>query len=542
MPTSLPERPDLDQLRRQAKDLHRAARAGNPHAVERFRTYLPLRPGAAFTLSAAQLVLAREHGLPSWPALVAEAHARTQSLVERLTDLVAGSVRGHFDPPGIRRGWAERAVRLLAENPDVTGYDIRVAAVLGDAPRIADMLARDPDAALRPDDQAGWPPLLFVCSSRWHQIDPSRSAGLVETARVLLDAGADPNSAVGRSPQAGHCSALYAAAGLANHPALARLLLERGADPDTPSALYHTAFHPDHACLRLLLEHGARDEGTNTLGAAISVADTEAVRLLLDAGVDPRAPIPGDAFGEADDQEATIAPVRAAIQWRGDAEMIELLLAHGADADAGVAADGPSAYQLAARRGDPTILDLLRRYGARDDSTIVDRFLGACARSDRAAANILLRTHPGLISRLSTQDVSVLVDAAEYLGVEATALMLDLGFPVDVHRDGDGATALHAAAYTGRAELVRLLIAAGADIEARDTAFDGTPLPWASVGSGSPPRHHPDGDWVAAVQALLDAGANTDSAWIPGKPPSDEVAALLLAHGIGPADEPTCAS
>jgi ankyrin repeat protein len=542
MPTLLPERPDLDQLRRQAKDLHRAARAGNPQAVERFQTHLPLRPGAAFTLSAAQLVLAREHGLPSWPALVAEVHARTQSLVEQLTDLVSGSVRGHFDPPGPQRGWAERAVRLVAENPDVTGYDIRVAAVLGDTPRLAEMLARDPGAAVRPDDQAGWPPLLFVCSSRWHQIEPSRSAGLVEAARLLLDAGADPNTAVGRSARAGHCSALYAAAGLANHPVLAGLLLERGADPDTPSALYHAAFHRDHACLRLLLEHGARDEGTYTLGAAISVADTEAVRLLLDAGVDPRAPIPADALAEADDQDAAIAPVRAAIQWRGDAEMIELLLTHGADADAGVPADGPSTYQLAARRGDPTIVDLLRRYGAHDDATIVDRFLGACTRGDRSAAGILLRTQPGLISRLSTRDLAVLVDTAEYLGAKPVALMLELGFPVDVHRDGDGATALHVAAYTGRAELVRLLIAAGADIEARDTAFDSTPLPWASVGSGSPPRYHPDGDWVATIQALLEGGAITDSVWIPDKPPSDEVAALLLAHGIGPADEPTGAT
>lgn len=536
MPAPLPERPDLDQLRRQAKDLHRAARAGTPQAVERFRTYLPLRPGAEFTLSAAQLVLAREHGLPSWPALVAEGHARTQSLVEQLTDLVSGSVRGHFDPPGTRRAWAERAVRLVAENPDVTGYDIRIAAVVGDAPQVAEMLARDPGAAIRPDDQAGWPPLLFVCSSRWHQIDPSRSAGLVEAARLLLDAGADPNTAIGRSPQAGHCSALYAAAGLTNHPALAGLLLERGADPDTPPALYHTAFHRDHACLRLLLERGARNEGTNTLGAAISVADTEAVRLLLDAGVDPHVPIPEDAFAEADDKEATIAPVRAAIQWRGDAEMIELVLAHGADPNAGVPTDGPSTYRLAARRGDTAILDVLDRYGAHDDTTIVDQFLGACARSDRAAANILLRTHPGLISRLSTRDLAVLVDTAEYLGVEPVALMLDLGFPIDVHRDSDGATALHSAAYTGRAELVRLLIAAGADIEARDIAFDSTPLPWASVGSGNPPRYHPDGDWVATIQALLDAGANTDNAWIPDKPPSDEVTALLLAHGISPSE------
>jgi ankyrin repeat protein len=538
MPTSLPERPDLQQLRHRAKDLLRAVRAGDPQAVDRCRTYLTLRPGVAFTLSAAQWVIAREHGQSSWPALVAEVQARNQSLVERLTDLVSGSVRGHFDAPGVWRGWQERAVRLLAENPDVTGYDIRVAAVLGDAAQVARLLTRDPGAAQRPDDQVRWPPLLFVCSSRWHQIEPSRSAGLVEVARLLLDAGADPNTAVGRSRLAGRCSALYAAAGLANHYALAELLLERGADPDTPSALYHTAFHPDHACLRLLLEHGAREEGTDALGAAISVSDIEAVRLLLDAGVDPRVPIPADAVAEADEQ-AAIAPLRAAVESRSAPEMIELLLAHGADPSAGRSPDGASIYQLAARRGIAEISELLRGYGAQDDSTIVDEFLGACARGDRAGAQLLLKADPGLMSRLAAPDFAVLVDAAEYVGVEPVALMLDLGFLINVRRAVDGATALHAAAYGGRADLVRLLIAAGADLEARDTAFDSTPLPWASVGSGNPPRHAPDGDWVATIQALLDAGADPDGAWITSKPPSDEVAALLLAHGIRPADEPT---
>jgi ankyrin repeat protein len=216
--------------------------------------------------------------------------------------------------------------------------------------------------------------------------------------------------------------------------------------------------------------------------------------------------------------------------------MIELLLAHGADPNDGAGSpDGPSTYQLAARRGAPAVSDLLRRYGAHDDATIVDQFVGACARGDLAAAHLLLQADPGLMSHLSTPDFAVLVDAAEYVGVEAVAGMLDLGFPVDVHRADDGTTALHMAAYTGRADLVRSLIAAGADIEARDTAFDGTPLSWATVGSGNPPRYGHDGDWVATIQTLLDAGANPDGAWVTAKPPSDEAAALLLAHGIHPA-------
>jgi hypothetical protein len=67
----LPERPDLDQLRRQAKELHRAAAAGSPGAGRRLR-----RVSASISLAAAQLALAREYGFPSWARLKAEADRR----------------------------------------------------------------------------------------------------------------------------------------------------------------------------------------------------------------------------------------------------------------------------------------------------------------------------------------------------------------------------------------------------------------------------------------------------------------------------------
>ncbi|MBV8715122.1 MAG: hypothetical protein JOZ65_08645, partial [Chloroflexi bacterium] len=68
---SLPERPDLKQLRRQAKELRDAVQRGDPAALERFvRQYLPTPQGAA-SLAAAQLVVAREPGFSSWPKLKA---------------------------------------------------------------------------------------------------------------------------------------------------------------------------------------------------------------------------------------------------------------------------------------------------------------------------------------------------------------------------------------------------------------------------------------------------------------------------------------
>jgi hypothetical protein len=46
-------------------------------------------------------------------------------------------------------------------------------------------------------------------------------------------------------------------------------------------------------------------------------------------------------------------------------------------------------------------------------------------------------------------------------------------------RDADGATALHHAAFHGHRALVALLVAHGAEVNARDAAHDATPAGWA---------------------------------------------------------------
>jgi hypothetical protein len=67
----LPDRPNLDQLRRRARELLRAATNGDPSAVARVHAV-----SEQVTLSAAQLALAREYGYRSWPVLKAEAERR----------------------------------------------------------------------------------------------------------------------------------------------------------------------------------------------------------------------------------------------------------------------------------------------------------------------------------------------------------------------------------------------------------------------------------------------------------------------------------
>ena len=70
MPARLPVRPDLDQLKHQAKDLLREIRAGHAEAVATFREHHPdaVEPAAA-KLADAQLVLARTYQASSWTRL-----------------------------------------------------------------------------------------------------------------------------------------------------------------------------------------------------------------------------------------------------------------------------------------------------------------------------------------------------------------------------------------------------------------------------------------------------------------------------------------
>lgn len=138
---SLPERPDLDQLRRQAKELRRSALAGDRHAVERLRG-VEVDP-ATVTLSSAQLVIARELGFASWPRLK-EAMS---------PGLGAGSREPSVSPPRM----FDRAVAARALEPgQVVVFDGRVVDV-GPAPeggaraRIVIVTAMGPPPGDHPD-------------------------------------------------------------------------------------------------------------------------------------------------------------------------------------------------------------------------------------------------------------------------------------------------------------------------------------------------------------------------------------------------------
>jgi hypothetical protein len=104
MPT-LPAHPHLDQLRRQAKELLRAATAGDGPALERIHTV-----SEHLKLAGAQLALAREYGFESWPALGREVDTRTRSRTETIDAFLAASV-------GYRVGQAARMSRSHRRSP-----------------------------------------------------------------------------------------------------------------------------------------------------------------------------------------------------------------------------------------------------------------------------------------------------------------------------------------------------------------------------------------------------------------------------------------
>jgi hypothetical protein len=129
---ALPGRPDLDQLRRQARELLRAAAAGDEQALRRIHVVTPRQ-----TLSAAQLAIAREYGFPSWPKLRADVLRRQAG-----TEPDAGSVTAaeHAQGPDAApasesapKSWQEMrewCARLLQARTgqDVAAWNERIAA------------------------------------------------------------------------------------------------------------------------------------------------------------------------------------------------------------------------------------------------------------------------------------------------------------------------------------------------------------------------------------------------------------------------------
>src|SRR6516225_1209053 len=118
--SALPGRPDLDQLRRQARELARAAAANDDQALRRIRAVSQKQ-----TLSAAQLAIAREHGFASWPKLRAEVLRRQGAEPDADTQADAGIAAAKSWQQ--MREWCARLLQART-GQDVLAWNERIAA------------------------------------------------------------------------------------------------------------------------------------------------------------------------------------------------------------------------------------------------------------------------------------------------------------------------------------------------------------------------------------------------------------------------------
>ena len=277
MAPNLPNNPALDRFRREARRLQRSVRGGDPEALAQVSRHHPDGSPAdapSFPLTAAQHVVARTVGFSSWPRL--QAYLRTAERLRRdptvVTDddppsrflALACLTYGQEDGPA---RWAA-AGDVLRAHPDLPEQNLHAAAAVGDPSAVRAHLADRPEGARSLGGPFRWTALFHLAAARVPQRDP------VAAARLLLDAGADPNAGYlwlglptpftvltlcfgegeagpGRQPR---------------HPAgedLAELLLSRGADPNDAQTLYNRMFGRDDGHLRILLASGlGRGDGS----------------------------------------------------------------------------------------------------------------------------------------------------------------------------------------------------------------------------------------------------------------------------------------
>ena len=450
--SSLPSAPSLEQLRKQAKDLLRAHRAGDPHAVARVAAH---EPGEPLRLTGAQHVVAREHGFPSWP--------RLRAYVERVAAHGPGLQHAYHEDLDYYEG---RAYGLHASARDGTE-----GAVAGFERWDAPMTQAGARAVVaRQHGFATWAALRRHVAGLRDSGEPfarayrAIEAHDVDGLRAQLETFPSLAAAVGTNG-----NDLLGMAGATCDERLVRVLLDAGADPARGNAhgwtpLHGAAYSNLPLLARMLLDEGvpvdvsARGDGGTPLVVALFWGHREVTEVLAEHGVHPRNLRAAAGLGRLDLVEELVAP------------------------------DGRLSREAGAHRAYYRPHSGFPDWRPSDDpQEILDEALAWAARSDR------VEVLEPLVARGARPDADVyrgsaLMWAAACGRTAAIRRLLDLGAHVSGRSTfggpshGEGVTPLHLAAQGGHLDAVRVLLDAGADPRARDANFDSTPDGWAEYG------------------------------------------------------------
>ena len=440
------------------------------------------------------------------------------------------------------------ALRMLKRFPEIARHSIHTAVVCGELEEVQRILSERPEAACEPggpqrrrhltEREKLWTPLLHLCYGRLPLSAAADNA--VAIARLLLDTHANPNDyfEVGDGPH--RYTALCGVAGEGEddappHPqrlALARLLLDSGADPYDTQLFYNTHFRGDILWILEPLYESAAKAGrpfdADPEWSGINLGGYgRGARYLLDEAIA-----------------------------NNNVALAEWLLKHGASPNA---APPPhpkrpkhSLHEAALRRGNTEIAELLVRYGATPSAYFRDgaeAFTDVCLRLDENEARALIAKHPEYL-----RSTVPIFTAAKRDRSDVVALLLDLGTPIEI-ADEAQERPLHVAAYSNSLNVAALLINRSADLEAVESNWSNTPLAFATYANLSRmieliSRHTTDVfrlTWTGNIQRLkevlslqpelakLDDGS-TPLMWLPDdEPHATQAVKLLVNFGADPA-------
>jgi ankyrin repeat protein len=437
----LPARPNLEKLKKDAKDLRRAFRAGEIEARKLVQEWHP-RPQEFSGLRDAQLTIARLYGHPDWQALCDAVELRLQgarSLAEQ-ADLFMSNACLRYS--GDDRAHRYRlAAAMLEQEPRIADVSLSSALAAGRLDSVRRALARETSGINAPGGPLGRPPLLYLTYSRV----PAEREQVLAILDLMLENGADPDSRVlldGIYPFTAMAGAMgegergpISCVPHACADEIVARLLAAGASANETQGLYNTQFTASgDKWLKVLLAHGLREhpESKATLEYALGQAVTE-----------------------------------------GRLGRVQLLLEHGVDPNTLNAYNRKSCLMNATIRGQDDIAAALRAHGARTEPLPVeDEFRVALRRGDEVAMLALLDRHPTL------RENPLLLREAAHFGLKRVLWLIDRGFDVN-GRTPDGRTLLMELGLWGELDTIKALIARGANPDFVEKTYGATALGFA---------------------------------------------------------------